>query len=331
MSGVFSLWHEDDSHAWRSSRERVQLQTAGGGVEGYYPTATSHAILAMEVCGVWSEGTKHLPTVKRLKTLELDIPGVSTYPAAEQVLRRLLSLQLPGESTDRPDAWFKQVLNSTSHGKQEEDGGAYPPRISILLGHLLPAVSALTNRIDDAMREEATPQILAGLREMVLILQRALSEGAESRCDEVWLSEHQGLSPHLLLYAVIALQEREELMTVLGVEDERRQESEPARQLLVALKGYFVRQVDRLMARSQVPMDPTYDSNSLAFALGGLDLLERGARSTPFYWACVQAVVAGQRDDGCWPDGVSVTFSPAGDTVQQPSVEVARHAPGSLS
>ena len=89
------------------------------------------------------------------------------------------------------------------------------------------------------------------------------------------------------------------------------------------LASYFDRQIDRLMARRYVPVDPQFDPTSLAFAVRGLTVLRPEFAATAYFRVCIQTVAEGQNQDGCWPDGISTTFAPTGDIVQQPSVDIA--------
>jgi hypothetical protein len=95
--------------------------------------------------------------------------------------------------------------------------------------------------------------------------------------------------------------------------------------LLLTFRAYFSRQVDRQMARKHIELDPDFDCASLAFALRGLALLDDGVRATTFFQTCVKAVVEGQNPDGCWPEGITVSYHETGDVgpVRQPSVEIA--------
>jgi hypothetical protein len=72
-----------------------------------------------------------------------------------------------------------------------------------------------------------------------------------------------------------------------------------------------------------VALDPSYDPVSLAFALRAVCIASPEERRFAFFRACLDAIVGRQHQDGCWPDGVSITFEETADVVQQPSVGVA--------
>ncbi|OBH82482.1 hypothetical protein A5680_13555 [Mycobacterium sp. E2989] len=145
---------------------------------------------------------------------------------------------------------------------------------------------------------------------------------------EAELSGLQEVSPYHLLHVAIALSEREKILEWaagkgLGLDNDSPAAQPTLGSFRQSLKDYFVRQVDRLMARRHVPFDPEYDPTSLAFAIRGLNELGEQVCGTPLFRAAVEAVAAGQHADGCWSDGVSVTYQEDGSTIQQPSVEVA--------
>lgn len=145
---------------------------------------------------------------------------------------------------------------------------------------------------------------------------------------ETELFENEEVSTNLLLHLAIALHERGRILKGaarwgLRLERDTEELSEQLKSFEKSLSGFFHRQADRLMARLHVPADPQYDPTSLAFAMRGLTLLDESARAAPLFRAYAQAVADGQNADGCWPDGVSVTYSPDGNIIQQPSVDVA--------
>jgi hypothetical protein len=180
----------------------------------------------------------------------------------------------------------------------------------------------------------AEDHLIAGLNEIDRRLAEEILPRAEILLEEPSPAEPAQLSAQLVFYAGTALTERKGLLQYLtkGIAsfgpkwvarcDLKR--NAHLEGLLRRCLTYFNRQIDRQMARKHLPLHPEYDCASLAFALNGLAKLDETARETPFFRACVQAVVEGQKPDGCWPEGMSIASHERGQgPVSQPSVEIA--------
>jgi AAA+ superfamily predicted ATPase len=77
------------------------------------------------------------------------------------------------------------------------------------------------------------------------------------------------------------------------------------------------------MARAVDYVDFSFDSNSLATALCGYCTIQPHFKKEPFYRSCLKVIVNSQNLDGCWPCGISVSFSENQDVNPLPSVEIA--------
>jgi hypothetical protein len=139
------------------------------------------------------------------------------------------------------------------------------------------------------------------------------------------LSGSPSMSPYLLLQVATGIVEYQAILARLRVNTglERLKQMGAVENLRQVLDRYFASEVDRLMSRRQVPSDPHYEASSLAFAVHGLTLVNKSVREKPLFRACIEAIVAGQNDNGCWSDSRSATFDDTGIAIQQPSVDVA--------
>nr|MBA3240947.1 ATP-binding protein [Acidobacteriota bacterium] len=138
------------------------------------------------------------------------------------------------------------------------------------------------------------------------------------------LADSPLISPFILLQVATGVIERDAILKLLqaGMDKADALEAEIG-ELREVLAQYFIREVDRLMSRRQIPLYPHYDAASLAFSTHGRVLMDAAFRAEPLFRACVQAVVADQNPDGTWPVGRSATFDDTGTSIQQPSVSVA--------
>ncbi|WP_197506921.1 AAA family ATPase [Mycobacterium sp. 852002-50816_SCH5313054-b] len=341
VKSILSLWRNENFARRASTDEKLD----------YRPTATFHAIVAMGECGVWEPAAKFRDGV--LTTSFFEVSDVKRRPCAHDVLAALVHADNVSESAT---TWAGKRIDESSHtfGKptfqpslvigglfhalrvllaaeglepQAKAAAASPPGITLTREELADLVCKGFAEATDRLLKLAQPTRLSAVADR----KDAKLDPTDAKqwvVSEAELSEHEKVSTNLLLHAAIALSERKRILD--GAKNWRLPlppDSDQTRGRLDtfqrSLTDYFRRQVDRLMARSHVLSDPEYDPTSLAFAVRGLTLLDEQARGTPLFRASVQAVVAGQHADGCWSDGVSVTYQDDGSTIQQPSVEVA--------
>lgn len=337
LQSTLSLWRWDKNFARRSSTDTEDdLKEKSN----YRPTATFYAIIAMGECGIWTSG---------LKSYDKKDP-----PPATEILTALLDTS-DLSTSDPPKSWAGYRIDASSHSLTK-DRPTFQP--ALVIGGLFQALRVLlaagafkqTTAVDPSLtgeerakkeedaqkdREKLATTICEGFAEAsARLLQltdpepgKSLKDGPPRVISEAQLSEHSEVSTNLLLHLAIALVERKKILDNAArwglTLDEESDETRRLGEFRQSLTDYFRRQVDRLMARRHVPSDPEYDPTSLAFAIRGLTLLDEEFRVTRLFRAAVEAVVAGQHPDGCWPDGHSVTYHQDGSTIQQPSVEVA--------
>jgi hypothetical protein len=305
------LWSPASHSAWRSSTEYSQSPERP---DQLFPTATAHAILAFEECGMLSQARRWKRASKIIESNFLRISSGFSPPERDDMLQALL---VSKDST--PDGWFLGVTQASSQVVEAGSGqDAYSPRAAILLGHLLPALAALAGAASPGEKQS----LVAGVARAVDALKAAVSDET-GKPTESHLFRAPNVSPLILLNVLRAARAATTILKLCGNAEQNEESNAWLRQAATAMRGYFRRQVDFHMARRSVHTEHRYDPMSLSFALHGLSSLDQEFRSTAYFDACVEAVVAAQNTDGCWPTGVSITYSPNGDLLQHPSVEVA--------
>lgn len=320
LKAVFSMWDLQGHHAWRTSSD----------IDGkdFFPTATFHAICAFGECEILDAGTRYDDRNKAIRTSHLNIQGVSGYSMGVEMLHSLLAL---GTARKRPKAvrWVKKLIAISSN----TGGNApLPPKGALLMAGLFQSARILVSKgvLDNGSGQHSCAsadrtKLAAGLKyamsQVVAMLRVRKGVSAGNLATDSELIENRETSPYLLFHIALCLIERDRLIQQFGLPDDGF--SAQASQMKEIMLRYFTRQTERLMARRNAPKDPQHDPTSLCFSVRGLALLDSSIRRTPFFRACLQAVVESQTSDGRWPEGTSVSVSPSGDTLQQPSVDVA--------
>ena len=312
LRGLFSLWNHsvDDMTAFRTSMPQAAA---------FYPTATLHWAIALSETGALSEERRY--SRNTLHVFGLEVSGLQSPPPSRKgILDRLVSLGVDGKSA----RWVDALLLSSSH-TASATGKAPKVRQLIPLGHLSDLLHSLLVKHRDT-QSKATPAIQNGLRSIIektLVVFSREDTYPETKklrpssiMSAVAMMDDCYLSPYLALHAASVVAKAAPLLT-----------RDVARDKLVEalrdnLAKYFELEVYRSAARRGGSLDPQFDPVSLVFALRGWDLLEPSARTTPFFRSCLGVVVSAQHDDGCWSDGISVSFDETGDSTQQQSIDV---------
>ena len=293
-----------------------------------YPTATAHAALAFGSCGLWSGDSKADPKRSVLTTPFFDIPTDRHVPDPRKTLEALLCGAFrrgPTHAAANP-RWVKRLLTSSSHtSSSNANKNLFSPRVAIVLGYITSAIRVLACAPATSLDPPDLEILLQRANQLVDHVLKVFGFAPGSRAPtEVELLSNQLLSPHLLLHAAFALKDREAIRTlVMKPRSTSRRREHAITRFENTLKGYFRRQIDFHMARHGADADHEYDPISLAFSLRALSLLDARFQQRYYLQTAVEAVVASQRADGCWPEGISVAYLPTGDSLQQPSVEVA--------
>jgi hypothetical protein len=315
VGSLLSLWSESSPTAIRHSED-------ARGIE-FRPTATFHSIIALAECGVWHPETTYDKRRERLQTPYGEVACRTPPAPAIDILRHLLEIK--GASARRRDdlgIWVPAIIELSSHSTSEEKKPS--TRFIIPLERLVSAVSSLLQVIADPKCDSLRPQILAGLayaeRELRKLLTR---DGAPINAAELY--ESGDFAPGILLNVVTCFDSLAACYRRLDAEAHRIISADEIGSFFRRLRDATLRHVDYHMARQAVALDPSYDPVSLTFALRALCITSPEERRFAFFRACIDAIVARQHQDGCWPDGVSITFEPTADVVQQPSAGVALH------
>jgi hypothetical protein len=190
------------------------------------------------------------------------------------------------------------------------------PRQLIFLSHFVSALRALATHAEGARNHS---RIRSAATNATNLFVKAFGEYGSGPQLSTRLLESPYLSPFLMLYARTFVVEQAAVRKIVG--GTRAAGLAP---IDSALRKYFEREVDRLMAHRAIDEDPGFDPASLCFALKGLSSYEaNGFRESAYFAACVQAIVNGQNPDGTWPDGICALVPDNADMLQQPSAKIA--------
>jgi hypothetical protein len=325
IAALLSLWDDKTATAWRSSNELRDSIKAPTAPKPLFPTATAHAIAAFEACGFWSGDARDDPKNALLTTQLLSVTTDHKIPPPRRALQTLLCDAFDPNAAKLvlDPLWLSRLLRCSSH--TDKDG--LSPQGAILLAYVITAIRALAGApacsLDQtglALLSDCADQIID---HTLTIFGFAAGSTVRTEAD---LLQDSKLPPHLLLNVALILTKRQSIRNLLPPPAPIDATRENAVAVLeTTLKSYFRRQVDFHMARRGISADHDYDPVSLAFSLRALNLLDGPFRGRPFLQAAVEAVVAAQQPDGCWPEGISSAYRLSGDSLQQPSVELALH------
>lgn len=287
------------------------------------PTATFHAVIGLAECGVWHPETTYDARRGRLRTIHGDVVCPTPPPSAVAILSGIVGMQAPASHRHvRHGAWVFEVMERSSHSRSEEKKPS--SRFIIPLERLATALAALLQSMTDAQIEPFKDRILAGLGVAETELRKLLTrDGRPLNAAELYDSGE--FAPWILLNVVSCFDSLEACYRRLDAEKARTIPTAEIEATYRQLRDATLRHVDYHMARHSVALDPSYDPVSLAFALRALVVVAPEERRFAFFRSCVEAIVVRQHQDGCWPDGISLTFEATADVVQQPSAGVALH------
>ncbi len=318
VGALLSLWPRDAHGALRNTED-------SGGLSTFRPTATFHAITALAECAVWHPESRHDPRRRQLLTPHGEVSCAEAPPTALDVLTYLVTFRGKRSRGPAPSlgGWVNAIVAMSSHARTDEK--APSTRFIIPLERLVSAADSLMRWIPEASLDPLRPAILAGLSAAERRLRKLLRGEGVSPLNAGGVYESSDFAPGILLNIVTCFDALASAYRRLDQEKARVLRPEEIAGALKVIRDATIRHVDYHMARESVALDPSYDPVSLTFALRALCLASPEERRFAFFRACVQAIVARQHQDGCWPDGVSITFEATADVVQQPSAGVALH------
>lgn len=254
----------------------------------FYPTATFHGLSALSECGYnYYTGDSSYLKLNSKKTLSSDN-----------------FLAVFKSSYTNSELWIHNILEKSSHTTEENN---YDSRVAIVLERLLASLDGF----DDVNKIE---NISTNLMEVEKILRDLCSESSTKES-----FPEPGISPLPLLNLTLCVKYYNSLIKKLNDQNLSSFDKTIHKKLDDAVQGHL----NYHMARFNGNYEPSFDSVSLTIALYAASILSPEIRYTPFFNSCLKVIVENQNSNGCWPSGVSISFSDNGDVVQLPSVEIA--------
>lgn len=258
--------------------------------DSFFPTATFHGLSALMECGYDFEKGEF--TNLNLKTKSL----VS--------LEDFLLIFKNNQSTNN-NLWIKTILGKSSHTIDKAEKKDYTPRVAIVLERVLASLNE-SNHVDRVSKIEDN---LKFARELI-----------EGFCDleksDKFFPE-PGISPLPLLNLALCIKYYNSLSKKLNLNDKFD------RKTINNLNKLVLGHLNFHMARFNDDYEPSFDPISLTISLYSATILSPEIKYTSFFNSCLKVIVENQNSSGCWPAGVSISFSVTGDVVQLPSVQIA--------
>ncbi len=267
----------------------------------FYTSATLHSIIALFKCGYFSA------------TAQLDSDNIKLPYFTLQSKKFVLASEFidffksfPGDAEN----WAGNIINNSSHVKSDAGKPEANLRTLIVLDLLLNALKCLLEnkfRSKDS-KEISSSDVLAYFEKHLKALTEELAKKKETYSP--------GKTPAPLIHIISCIFSFNELVgNTSGIEKFKTE--------IADLEFQIDSHIDFHMARYSTKSVSLFDPVSLASALFAKSMIQPGFREDPFFLTCLKTVMDSQYDNGCWPDGISLTFSSTGDVVQQPSVGVA--------
>ncbi|MBL8680155.1 MAG: ATP-binding protein [Myxococcales bacterium] len=303
--------------------------------KNYFPTATFTAIQAFSAVGVWLPNAERKPKRAELHTSTLVIPNGHALSAPAQVLDALFgtdpSLYSETLRFRRLFIEKKSELGSEAKKKLVELGQLTDRRLVLTPARLLRAIDALVGSLTGDAATAQLPRVRVAIDVSTEYLFEAMMRDGAVRT-EADLTRPDLFTPDRLFYAADVLWSRRRLVDWLVRFGETRTNDDAAKDaqadataetLRTRLQSRLTALLEHQMSRRAVPGDPEYDPATLAFALRGASLWAGPLPKSPFFGACVDAIVRAQTPDGTWPAGLSFEYTARGDGFFTPSVEIA--------
>jgi len=263
----------------------------------FYTSASMHSILALQSIGLW------LNTV--IINSKVQTPYFVFDTTFSEKAEDMLHAMLNASKDPDVDNWVDFLLINSSHvGQENKETGEnklFEPRTAIVLELVLGAwVAVISN--NSALKSNFTQQT----HELVA----RSSELLDSYLKHFDCKPGETPSPiSNLTNCILYLKE-------LNYSDENND-------ALNRLEEIFDQHINYHMARSGSNSTMSFDPVSLATALSGKVKIQSNTTNDLFFQSCLEVIMNAQHPNGCWDDGISITYSSTGDVVQQPSVGVA--------
>jgi len=257
--------------------------------DAFYPTATLHGLSALLDCGLFLDK----------KPIHFEEINSTNIPTLEDI-----------SSIFSENKWVDEMLKKSTHTSNKQINGEgtteiYNIRIAIVLERLLSVLDSLSDlKID-------TKFINKGHDRIYQIISEFLTDK-----DNAELFPEPGVSPLPTLNLVLCINYYNSIARKLGKPIQFDEYKDKFLKLVMGHINYH-------MARFNGSNEPSFDPISLATALYAASVLSPELKYTSFFNSCLQVIIDNQSSNGCWPSGVSISFSENGDVVQLPSVEIA--------
>lgn len=257
--------------------------------QGFFTSASMHSVIALQNIGLWHN---NVTTGNKIITPYFALDTKFSQSAVD-----MLEAIVTANKNGSDNKWVDFLLQNSSH---VSGSNVHNRRTAIVLELVLGAWSSLISHNAASKREfeTQTKELVAKGREL---LKEYLS-GFECNLGET-------PSPALnLTNCILYIKELD------SWEDDSSLEN---------LEAIFDHHINYHMARSGSKIGLSFDPVSLATALSGKVKIKQEFTNDLFFQSCLVVIMDAQHANGCWDDGISITYSSTGDVVQQPSVGVA--------
>ncbi len=284
-----------------NSKEKTFIRNTEAPANQFYTSATLHSIIALFNCGYFSTSAK--PDVDNIKLPYFTLHSKKIVKASEFID---FFKSFPGKAEN----WAGNIISNSSHAKGDAGKPAANLRTAIVLDLLLNAMNCLLESKVGSVesRKKSFADVLA-------YFEKHLKELTEELANKKG-TYSPGKTPAPLIHIISCILSFNELVgNTSGIAKFKTE--------IADLELQIDSHIDFHMARCSTKSVSLFDPVSLASALFAKLKIQPGFREDPFFLTCLKTVMDSQYDNGCWPDGISLTFSSTGDVVQQPSVGVA--------
>lgn len=273
----------------------------------FYTSATLHSIISLFNCGYFCKAAKI--EGDKIKTPYFILNSKKFVKASEFINyfeEFKLNIEMEG------DNWADKLIKNSSHAKNDTYNPLTSPnlRTALVFDLLLNALNCLCKSEIDVERTERE-----SLKDIFVYFENHLI-GLIGELTKKKETYSPGKTPAPLIHIITCILSLNELEG--NTIDKLKFKNE-----ITDLELQIDSHIDFHMARCRTNSISLFDPVSLASALFAKSKVQPSFKQDPFFLTCLKTVMDFQYDNGCWPDGISLSFSSTGDVVQQPSVGVA--------
>lgn len=314
---TISLWNSEDKSFIRSTNS----------YKGFYPTATIHGISALNDSDIltsnFTNGKFEIPkhfennylsneNKKRLNEIGKCLSNIfdknslkkclehkTVNKIHEKIDNKIIKSIIKDDKTN----WIDLFLLNSTHSKDsiyKDKKVIYTTRILISLERLLYVIG-----INESFKKKIDDEFIERIKTLIYDVIRIDNEN---------LYPEVGKSPLPILNLVLTLNHLKLISSSTAEEFSNE---------ILKLLNEAEKHINYHMARFDGMNEPSFDPVSLATALYAATILKPKFKFTSFFNSCLKVIIDRQTSNGCWPAGVSISFSENADVVQLPSVEIA--------